>query len=133
MARGPDDATDREAIADGDWLYRRIALNDLRSDGTVNRTAFMRNSTPPRKGKEPDPDVSVDLARLTTPARSLEIAGRPEQGIGRCKPSSHGVWGLRWSTARYHAIALIRRSSATPAIERWRTVNSWLRRCRNTS
>ena len=84
-----DDAPDRlspEVIEDDDWLYRRLALNHLRSDGTVNRTAFMRNSVPPNKGKEPDPQVSVDLARLTTPpnspAGSLAAAGRPNQGIG---------------------------------------------------
>ena len=84
-----DDAPDRppsEVIEDDDWLYRRLALNHLRSDGTVNRTAFMRNSVPPNRGKEPDPQVSVDLARLTSPpnspAGSLAVAGRPNQGIG---------------------------------------------------
>jgi hypothetical protein len=74
-----------EAIADDDWLYRRLALNHIRSDGTVNRTAFMRNSVPPGKGKEPDPEVSVDLARLTvspnSPAATLATAGKPNQGI----------------------------------------------------
>ena len=77
---GPEEASP-EAIEDDDWLYRRLALNHLRSDGTVNRTAFMRNSVPPGRGKEPDPQVSVDLARLTTPpnspAGSLAVAGRP--------------------------------------------------------
>lgn len=72
-------------IADEDWLYRRLAPNHFRSDGTINRTAFMRNSVPPNKGKEPDPEVSVDLARLTTPPSSpvgsLATAGRPNQGI----------------------------------------------------
>ena len=81
----PDGAS-TEVIEDGDWLYRRLALNHLRSDGTVNRTALMRNSVPPNKGKEPDPQISVDLARLTTPpnspAGSLAVAGRPNQGIG---------------------------------------------------
>lgn len=75
-----------EIIAADDWLYRRLALNHLRSDGTINRTAFMRNSVPPGKGKEPDPEVSVDLARLTTPpnspAASLATARRPNQGVG---------------------------------------------------
>ena len=94
MAPEPDAASAREVIADEDWLYRRIALNHLRSDGRVNRTAFMRNSTPPQKGKEPDPDVSVDLARLTTPRRSLEIAGRPEQGIGALRAGYPRSLGL---------------------------------------
>jgi hypothetical protein len=79
------DGSPTESISDEDWLYRRLALNHLRSDGTVNRTAFMRNSVPPNKGKEPDPEVSVDLARLTTPpnspAGSLATAGKPHQGI----------------------------------------------------
>jgi len=81
----PTEEVPIEEIADEDWLYRRLALNHFRSDGTVNRTAFMRNSTPPKKGKEPDPEVSVDLARLTTPPNSavgsLAAAGRPNQGI----------------------------------------------------
>lgn len=86
MTDGSPDGASPEAIDDGDWLYRRLALNHLRSDGTVNRTALMRNSVPPNKGKEPDPQVSVDLTRLTTPpnspAGSLAVAGRPHQGIG---------------------------------------------------
>jgi hypothetical protein len=86
MTETSQDASLTETIDDEDWLYRRLALNHLRSDGTVNRTAFMRNSLPPGKGKEPDPQVSVDLARLTTPPHSptgsLATAGRPHQGIG---------------------------------------------------
>ena len=45
-----DDVPDRppsEVIEDDDWFYRRLALNHFRSDGTVNPTAFMRNSVPP--------------------------------------------------------------------------------------
>jgi hypothetical protein len=79
------DGSPAEMITDDDWLYRRLAQNHFRNDGTVNRTAFMRNSVPPNKGKEPDPQVSVDLARLTTPPNSpegsLAAAGTPNQGI----------------------------------------------------
>lgn len=86
MTEGPIDGSATEVIADADWLYRRLATNHIRSDGTVNRTAFMRNSVPPGKGKEPDPEVSVDLARLTAPPNSpegsLATAGKPSQGIG---------------------------------------------------
>ncbi len=87
-----------EIIGDEDWLYRRLALNHLRSDGTVNRTAFMRNSLPPGKGKEPDPQVSVDLARLTTPPHSptgsLAAARRPNQGIGALQAGFPRMLGL---------------------------------------
>jgi hypothetical protein len=62
---GPDGASP-EVIEDGDWLYRRLALNHLRSDGTVNRTAFMRNSVPPNRGKEPDPHIVGSPLRRAT-------------------------------------------------------------------
>jgi hypothetical protein len=92
---GPDGALP-QVIEDDDWLYRRLASNHLRSDGTVNRTAFMRNSVPPNKGKEPDPQVSVDLARLTTsphsPAGPLAVAGRPNQGIGAIRAGFPEGW-----------------------------------------
>ena len=76
-------AVEREQIADADWLYRRLAVNHIRqSDGSVHPSAFMRNSDPRGKKKEPDPDVSVDLARLTTPERTLAVADRLHFGIG---------------------------------------------------
>jgi len=72
-----------ESITDDDWVYRRLAVHNIRqSDGSVHYNAFMRNSDPRGRKKEPDPDVSVDLARLTTPEQSLAVAGRPDQGIG---------------------------------------------------
>jgi hypothetical protein len=76
-------AAEPEQIADDDWLYRRLAVHNIRqSDGSVHYNAFMRNADPRGRKKEPDPDVSVDLARLTTPEQSLATAGRPDQGIG---------------------------------------------------
>src|SRR5215211_4385615 len=72
-----------EPIVDDDWLYRRLAVHNVRqSDGTVHYNTFMRNADPRGRKKEPDPDVSVDLARLTTPEQSLTTAGRLDQGIG---------------------------------------------------
>jgi hypothetical protein len=72
-----------EEIADADWLYRRLAIHNIRrSDGSVHYNTFLRNSDPRGRKKEPDPDVSVDLARLTTPEQSLAAAGKPDQGIG---------------------------------------------------
>jgi len=88
------DVSTTEAIADDDWLYRRLALNHLRSDGTVNRTAFMRNSVPPNTGKEPDPQVSVDLARLTVPPTRPQRHWPPLEGrtrvSARCRPDFRG-------------------------------------------
>jgi hypothetical protein len=76
-------AAEPEQIVDDDWLYRRLAVHNIRqSDGSVHYNAFMRNSDPRGRKKEPDPDVSVDLARLTTPQQSLTVAGRPDHGIG---------------------------------------------------
>lgn len=74
---------EREQIADKDWLYRRLASHNIRqADGSVHYNTFMRNSDPRGKRKEPDPDVSVDLARLTTPEQALTVANRPNLGIG---------------------------------------------------
>lgn len=73
----------RERIADDDWLYRRLGVHNIRqADGSIHYNAFLRNSDPRGKKKEPDPDVSVDLARLTTPEHSLIVADRPNMGIG---------------------------------------------------
>lgn len=72
-----------EPIADDDWLYRRLGIHNVRqADGSIHYNAFMRNVDPRGRRKEPDPDVSVDLARLTTPEQSLTAAGKPDQGIG---------------------------------------------------
>lgn len=76
-------AVEREQITDRDWLYRRLAVHNIRQkDGSVHYNAFMRHSDPRGRKDEPDPNVSVDLARLTTPERSLAVAERPKQGIG---------------------------------------------------
>jgi hypothetical protein len=59
-----------ERILDEDELYRRLPLISLNSDGTVNSAAFKL------RGK-PDPNISVDLARLTTPQESLNRVVNP--------------------------------------------------------
>lgn len=71
------------AIDDSDDLYRRFAAGHIRRDGTLASTAFMLSSR--SKGtKIPDPEVSVDLAKLTpTPDVTLQRAGRPDQLEGR--------------------------------------------------
>ncbi len=64
-----------EIVDDDDELYRRLAPDFVKSDGTVSSAAFKR-------GKVPDPEVSVDLARLTTPDETLRRANRLHHGIG---------------------------------------------------
>jgi hypothetical protein len=69
-------------ILDTDDLYRRIAANHIRRDGTLSPTAFMKSSA--SKGRPaPDPEISVDLASLTTPELSLTRAGRPDEVDGK--------------------------------------------------
>jgi hypothetical protein len=62
-------------IAVGDSLYRRLPRETVRL-GRVTRGAYYVRG-------EPDPAVSVDLARLTTPEETRLRAPRPERfGIG---------------------------------------------------
>lgn len=69
-------------ILDTDDPYRRIAANHIRRDGTLSPTAFMKSSA--SKGPAiPDPEISVDLAALTTPELSLRRAGRPDEPDGK--------------------------------------------------
>lgn len=62
-----------DAIDDFDELYRRLAPGWVKPDGTVASVAYKR-------GGLPENEISVDLARLTTPAATL--SGRPNFGIG---------------------------------------------------
>jgi hypothetical protein len=63
-----------ERIAPDDDLYRRLFHYHVKPDGSISSAAFMT-----RSGK-PDPDLSVHLARLVTPAESL-LHGLPGQGV----------------------------------------------------
>src|SRR5688500_8011668 len=56
-----------------DELYRRLAPHHLRDDGTVNSSAFKR-------GKDFDPSVSVDLARLVA-SPEVTLRTRPDVGL----------------------------------------------------
>lgn len=62
-----------EVIDDDDELYRRLAPDFVKRDGSISSAAFKRNGVP-------DPELSVDLARLTTPEQSLVT--RPNFGLG---------------------------------------------------
>lgn len=54
---------DLEVIEDADDLYRRIVPYYIKKDGSVSSAAFMKD-----RGKTPDNEISVEIARLTTPA-----------------------------------------------------------------
>lgn len=60
-------SNDLEIIDADDSLYRRLhRKSHLRKDGTVNSSAFKRYGKPTY-----DDQISVDLARLTTPKESV--------------------------------------------------------------
>lgn len=55
-----------ELIRDDDLLYRRFHPTSLRLDGTIDFSAFTKHNS-----GELDPEISVDLARKTTPEGTL--------------------------------------------------------------
>lgn len=64
-----------EIVNDDDELYRRLAILHVNDDESINSAAYKV------RGK-PDNDISVDLARLTTPEDSANRAQKPGFGIG---------------------------------------------------
>lgn len=64
-----------EEIHDSDELYRRIAPDFVKQDGSISSAAFKLRG-------RPDPSLSVDLARLTTKQDSVDRAGRPNFRLG---------------------------------------------------
>src|SRR5689334_14570917 len=72
-----------------DDLYRRLLPKDhVAPDGSaVLPTAFMRKW-------RPDPSLSVDLAKLTTPDATLARAPRPGFGLGTLKAGVPMALGL---------------------------------------
>jgi hypothetical protein len=64
-----------EQIGDDDDLYRRLIPTSVNRQGIVVASAFYA------RGMIPDPEISVDLARLSTVAQSL-ARGRPGDGLG---------------------------------------------------
>ena len=61
-----------EVVLDADQLYRRLQPDAI-SAGAVVSVAFKKNG-------KPDDEISVDLARLTTPQTVLRE--RPDFGLG---------------------------------------------------
>jgi hypothetical protein len=68
-------ATEPAEISDDEILFRRLAPDHLYPDGTTNSNAYKC------RGK-PDPEISVDLARLTRESDALARAGRPGFHLG---------------------------------------------------
>lgn len=88
-------AISRQEIVPADELYRRLARDHITpADGTVNKSTFMRNRPDNPKRKEPDPDVSVYLARMAKPRQCLRLAKKPWQGIGALEASFPAGLGL---------------------------------------
>lgn len=69
-----------ETIDDEDELFRRLLGFHINPDGTVNSAAYKL------RGK-PDPSVSVDLARLTTPKETVSRGGLEGVGLGQISAS----------------------------------------------
>lgn len=65
---------DAVQITDDDLLYRRFYYKSIRRDGRITAAAYIQSRT-----NTPDPEISVDLARLTTPEKTLAAA--PPGGI----------------------------------------------------
>lgn len=73
---------DAYQISDDDLLYRRFHYIDLRRDGSIAYSLYVRRKPPP---PIPDPEISVDLASRTTPKKTLEAAPprlRSDLGLG---------------------------------------------------
>jgi hypothetical protein len=83
---------DVDQISDDDLLYRRFHPTSLRRDGRITYAAYMRPKT-----TIPDPEISVNLARKTTPEETL-AAAPPIFGLGMLKASDVRRLGF---TVRY--------------------------------
>lgn len=68
------DPRETPQIADDDTLLRRFHRSAYRN-GIVGRRAFMYDD-------EPQQNLSVDLAKLTTPQECRSRAGKPGFGVG---------------------------------------------------
>jgi hypothetical protein len=72
-----------DEIVPDDELHRRVVSFNVKPDNTINASAFKL-----RRPKRPDPEISVDLARMTTAEQCLAVGGIP--GLGGC-----GAQGIR--------------------------------------
>lgn len=83
-----------EIIADDDILYRWISPQYIKKSGAVSSGAFMRwSKVGTRFTGAPDPEPSVDLARLTTPER-MQARAAPGTRIGMLVARSVRLAGM---------------------------------------
>jgi hypothetical protein len=102
-------------VRDDDRLYRRLAPGWVKPDGTVASVAYTRNS-------RPDPEVSVDLARLSTAQETAARAGRPGFGVGELVAGFPRALGL---TVRHAPAEGNPAHSLIEATRRSRTAGGW--------
>jgi len=76
-----------EPILDEDDLYRRLVPQFIRPDGTLSSYAFMLRGAP-------DPSISVDLARITTPEETAARTGKVGAGVGALRAAIPRRLGL---------------------------------------
>lgn len=96
-----------ETIADSDDLHRRLAPSHVTA-GVVNSAAFVTN-------RMPDNEISVDLARLTTPEQTLR--DRPHFGIGSIRAAAArklGFEAIHDPLPDNHAHSLLRGQNSKP-------------------
>ena len=74
-------------ISDDDFLYRRLSLDHFNPDNSVNSNAYKLNG-------KPDPQVSVDLSRLTSVWETLSRAPGPQFKIGVLQAKDARALGL---------------------------------------
>jgi hypothetical protein len=77
-----------------DVLYRRLVPEShIKPDGTVASSAY-KKSGPDKKSKVPDDEISVELARLTSPQESVNRAPRAGFCLGQLQVSVIEPLGL---------------------------------------
>jgi hypothetical protein len=76
-----------EEIDDEDDLYRRLILTSVNRRGDVTRGAYYR------AGMEPDPEISVNIARLSSPDATV-VGGPPGCDVGVIKAGAARAIGL---------------------------------------
>ena len=76
-----------EEIDDDDDLYRRLIPTSVNRHGVVTRGAYYRG------GMQPDPEISVNLARRSSIAATLQ-GGPPGCGVGVIKAGAARAIGL---------------------------------------
>jgi hypothetical protein len=69
-----------DEIVKDDDLYRRVVSFNVNPDNTINSSAFKL-----RRPKRPDPQISVDLARMISAEECRALGGIPGLGVAMIK------------------------------------------------